>query len=385
MPHFFILRRSLALALLPVVAGVSCDDGKNVPGIANGGCPAGSVRSASESTCLPGTAAAARWLGSDTVRTADGSSAFGANLSGLTYEGARSGAVAVLWAVRNSPGALLRLVSSGGSWTPDAAAGWSHGRALRYPDGSGSPDAEGVTLAAGGAAEGVFVAAERNTYSAVISRNSILRYDVAAAGATLRATHEWNLTADLPAVGPNLGIEAISWVPDSMLVANGFHDESKGRAYAPSEYPNHGSGLFFVGLEANGSAYGYALNFVTSAFTRVATITTGLAGVMGMEYDRATGYLWAICDDGCSNMASLLEIDTRAASATLGRFRTTRRFERPATMPNINNEGFALAPASECVANRKPAFWADDNETAGHALRAGSIPCGTITAAGTGR
>ena len=58
-----------------------------------------------------------------------------------------------------------------------------------------------------------------------------------------------------------------------------------------------------------------------------------LAGVMGMEYDRATGYLWAICDDGCSNMASLLEIDTRAASATLGRFRTTRRFERPATMP----------------------------------------------------
>lgn len=74
----------------------------------------------------------------------------------------------------------------------------------------------------------MYVASERNNSANSVSRNSILRFDASAAGSTLTATHEWNLTADLPAVGANLGIEAITWIPDSMLVANGFYDESRG-------------------------------------------------------------------------------------------------------------------------------------------------------------
>ena len=44
-------------------------------------------------------------------------------------------------------------------------------------------------------------------------------------------------------------------------------------------------------------------------------------------------------------------------------------------MPNINNEGFAIAAATECVDNRKPAYWADDANTAGYSLRSGNVPC----------
>jgi hypothetical protein len=45
-------------------------------------------------------------------------------------------------------------------------------------------------------------------------------------------------------------------------------------------------------------------------------------------------------------------------------------------MPNLANEGIAIAPESQCDAGQKPFFWSDDGETNGHALRADTIPCG---------
>ena len=71
------------------------------------------------------------------------------NLSGLAYQPSGSGAPGVLWAVRNGPSTLYRLVYDGTKWTPDTANGWSAGKQLRYADGAGAPDAEGVTLAGG--------------------------------------------------------------------------------------------------------------------------------------------------------------------------------------------------------------------------------------------
>ncbi len=340
------------------------------PSDPNHACAADSTAAA----CTSGARAA--WPGSDDVRTVDATSALGGNVSGLTYEGAGA-SPAVLWAVRNDPGTLIRLVASGGVWGFDANGGWSAGRALRYPDNSGNPDAEGVTLADGGALGGVYVVAERNNSAGSTSRNSILRYDISQGSASLRATHEWDLTNDLPRTDANLGVEAITWIPDSMLVANGFVDESTGQAYRVSSYASHGTGLFFVGLEADGNVYAYALNHATGAATRVATIVTGFTAVMGMEYDRDTGLLWIICDNHCANDSGVLSIGT-AASGPAGKFRLSAQFTRPSSLPDINNEGFALAPRSECVANRKPAFWADDDNTGGHALRSAGIPCGAV-------
>lgn len=329
--------------------------------------------------CTPVTPGISPWPGSDDVATVDGTAVFGGNLSGLTYEAAAPGRPAVLWAVRNGPGTLYRLIFSGGIWTPDAANNWGAGKALRYTDDTGNPDSEGVTFAAGGSAAGIYVATERNNDASTISRNSILRFDPAQAGATLRATNDWNITADLPVVGANLGIEAVTWLPDSFLVAKQFYDERAAKTYSPADYPNHGTGLFFVGVEGNGIIYVYALNHVTNGVQRVATFNSGFTGVMGMEFDNESGYLWAMCDDTCNNRYAILEINTTAGSPTQGRFGVPRVYDHPPTLPNINNEGFAFAPNSECVNNRKPVFWADDSETSGHSIRRATIACGAVS------
>ena len=48
-------------------------------------------------------------------------------------------------------------------------------------------------------------------------------------------------------------------------------------------------------------------------------------------------------------------------------------------MPNLNNEGFAIAPQAECVNGLKPVFYTDDDNTGGHALRTGAINCTPLT------
>jgi len=314
------------------------------------------------------------WPGDAAVQTADGY-VFGGNLSGLSYEGSGSATPGVLWGARNGPGTLFRLVFNGTVWVPDTANGWSNGKALRYPDGTGDPDAEGVTTVGGSSATGLYVSTERNNSANGTSRNSILLFDVSGGAATINATREWNLTADLPATGANLGMEAITWLPDTYLTAHGFLDESTAQPYSPATYPDHGTGLFFVGLEANGTIYAYALNHVTGGFTRVATIASGFPAVMDLHFDRDLGDLWAACDDTCGGRTAVLRINP-----TTKQFAVSAVFDRPAGMPNINNEGFTIASASECVANRKPVYWADDSETGGHSIRTGNLPCDTVVA-----
>ncbi len=42
------------------------------------------------------------------------------------------------------------------------------------------------------------------------------------------ATKDWNLTADLPPLTANAGLEAVVWMPDAFLVAKGLRDELDG-------------------------------------------------------------------------------------------------------------------------------------------------------------
>ncbi len=339
----------------------------------------GSSTKAAANDCGVGTtsttagSSAAVWPGSPTVQTVDNTATFTSNLSGLVYEGSGSATPGVLWAARNGAGALFRLVYDGSAWVPDTADGWGAGKGLRYPDGGGDADAESVTMGGTTSASGLYVSAERNNTANSVSRNSILRYDPSAPGSTLTATNEWNLTADLPTTGANLGLEAITWVPDSYLVANGFVDQAQGHVYDPAEYPNHGSGLFVVGLESSGSLFVYALDHVGGGFTRVATLASGLPAVMALEFDRDLNDLWALCDDTCNGRSSVL----RLTSAT-GTFISSSLFERPTGMANINNEGFAIASATECVDDRKPVYWSDDSDTGGYSLRRGTLPCTAI-------
>lgn len=342
-----------------------------------GRCPNGTGAFATTTTSTKGAANACTgdvvslpWPGSQNVQTVDGTSVFGGNLSGLIYEGTGTTTPGVLWGARNGPGSLFRLVFDGTIWTPDTANGWGSGKSLRYGDGTGNVDAEGVTFAGAGSSGGIYVSTERNNDASSISRNSILRFDPASPGTALNATNEWNLTADLPVVGANLGMEAITWIPDAFLVSKGFLDESKAQAYNPAEYANHGSGLFFVGLEANGTIYAYALDHVGGGFTRIATIVSGQTGVMDLQFDRDTTDLWSVCDDTCLGRSTVLRINPAT-----GKFAVTSLYDRPTGMANLNNEGFAIASATECASGQKPVFWADDSATGGHSIRRGTLPC----------
>lgn len=321
-----------------------------------GRCPNGTGAFVTTSAATKGAANAcpppppAAWPGGSPVSNADASNAFGENLSGLSFESA-----SVVWAVRNGAGALYRLTPNGATWQKAATY------TLRYANGSGDPDAEGVVFTP----DGIMVATERDNAKSGTSLQKILRYD--PSGSTVTASAEWNLTADLPSAAANSGLEAIAWVPDTALVAAGFHDDRTGAAYTPASYANHGTGLYFVGAEATGTVYAYALNLAGTGFTRVASFASGLAAVMDLEYEPSTGRLWAACDDTCSGRSSTLTVGAQ------GRFTATATYNRPSGMPNYNNEGLAFSPV--CSGGTKQALWADDSNDGGHALRAGTLAC----------
>ncbi|MFC9983849.1 lamin tail domain-containing protein [Microbacterium keratanolyticum] len=332
-------------------------------------CPDGTGAFAESTAATPGAANACVsteptadvWPGSADITAADVAGTFGSDMSGLAF----SADGTVLWAVNNGNGTLHRLVRDGAAWVEDA--GWTGGSALRYPDGTGKVDAEGVALVG----DQIFVASERNNSASKISRPSVLRYQPGTSAGELVASAEWNLVSDLPVVGANAGLEGIAWIPDADLVAAGFVDESTGAAYDPAGYGAHSGGVFFVALEATGGVYGYVLDADGAGFTRVATIDSGFPGVMELEYDPATDTLWAVCDDTCEGRMAALKIGADAAPAARvasGAFTVSTVVARPAGMPNLNNEGFALSPA--CTDGARAAVWADDGETDGPRLRA---------------
>lgn len=335
----------------------------------------GAAASAGSTATSAGSAGFYPWPGGNAVVTVDPVDTYQSDLSGLHYEPAQGAAPAVLWAAQNQPSKLYRLLWNGSAWVSDASNAWGDGKSLHFPDGRGVPDSEGVTKGVVGSSA-LYVSSERDDEVSATSRLSVLMFDAAGTGAVLTATREWNLTSDLPKVESNLGLEAIAWVPDAYLVSKGFVDESKQALYDPASYGNHGGGIFFVGVEQDGMVYGFALDHTASSFTRVAAFASGHSGVMDLSFDRDAGYLWAVCDDTCQGRINLLDIDTRLNSATRGKFFIRRGLERPASMPNLNNEGFTVTPESTCQGGFKPVFYAEDGSSMGFAIRRDSIPCG---------
>jgi hypothetical protein len=317
--------------------------------------------------CSPTTT----WPGGAAVFPVDTPNAFGGgDVSGLAYEGSGTAAAGTIWAVQNGNGFLYKVAKTGATWAPSSS--WD----LNYLSGAGKPDAEGVTITDAGSAGGVYVATERDGDNNGVSRPTILRYAPTGTGtgSQLTATNEWNLVGDLPGLVPNFGPEAIAWVPDSYLTSKGFKKEG-GAAYNPADFPNHGNGLFFVGIEQTGQVIGYALNHTNNTFTRVATIGQVMSSVMDLVYDPELRQLWVACDDNCGGRTALLDIDT-AVGATQGTFIVSSVHERPANLvANLNDEGFTVASRTECVGNVKPVFWADDGNTGGNTLRAGTVDC----------
>ncbi|QIG46101.1 hypothetical protein G5V58_19655 [Nocardioides anomalus] len=323
---------------------------------------------------------ASPWPGGNATAVADGANTFtvgaanaaGDDVSGLAYQAADGGNPATLWAVQNTEGTLYKLVRSGATWVRDTTYGTNGAKTLFFPGGVTAPDTEGLTLTGAGVAGGFFSSTEREAVSKV-SRPSILQF-VDGPGATLTAAHEWNLAADLasdiPVLDDNMALEGVTWVPDSYLTSKGFRTGG-GLVYDPASYPHHGTGLFFVGVEQTGTVYAYALDLTGSAYTRVASFPSGFPSVMDLTYEPGTRKLWAVCDDTCGGRTATFEVNASGAFARTG------FFERPGNpgSANLNNEGFAIAPQSECVNGLKPTFYADDSNTDGHVIRVGTLNC----------
>jgi hypothetical protein len=319
----------------------------------------------------------ATWPGGNAVANASVKNAFGTNLSGLIYQPAAGTAPAILWAVQNDPSKVFRMTWNGTAFVSVTSDGWSNGKTLTFPNGSGSPDSEALTRTEWDKDE-LYVATEKDSDAMSTVRLSILRYELTGTSTTLKATNEWNLTSDLPkATDANKGLEAIAWIPDSYLVARGFYDEASKAVYDPSAYANHGTGIFLVGVEDTGMIYGFALNHSTGAFKRVVTFSSGQEGVMDLAFDRETETLWSICDSVCKNRMTLFDIDTTEGT-TKGRFILRATVPPPSTLTSTNNEGITMAPESECANGRKSFFWADDDESNGYAIRRDTIPCGRL-------
>lgn len=293
------------------------------------------------------------WPGGADVRVLDDESTFSGDLSGLDHASGD-----ILWGVQNGDGLLYRL--EGPDYAP--ASGWEQGRKLRYTDGTGTVDAEGVTAVG----SSVYVSSERNNDQGSVSRPAVLRFDPAATGAELVADAEWNLAADFPGLAANAALEGITWVPDSWLIAEGFVDQRTGALYDAASYAGHGSGLFLVGVEGTAKVYAYALQ-AGGAFARVATIDTPFALVADVQFDR--GLLWVACDEACEGRTATYEIDGSGA------FAATHVYARPANAANVANEGFAIGSA--CTNGVAQTFYADDADTDGFSLRSGTLACTT--------
>ncbi|WP_062137467.1 lamin tail domain-containing protein [Demequina aestuarii] len=341
-------------------------------GVTWGRCPDGTGDFEDTAEATPGKANicaglvyASAWPGGSEVTVLDEEGWFSGDLSGIDYASSGTDESGTLWAVQNGDGLLYKLEADAtGAWEP--STGWETGRTLRFPDGTGTVDAEGVTVVAGEPGV-VYVSVERDNDEGGISRPSVLRYETAGSGG-LTATHEWNLAADFAGLGANQGVEGVTWIPDAVLVTGGFIDASTDAVYDPADYPGHGGGAFAIGVEGTQEAYLYALES-DGDFTRLATLDTTPVSfdlVADVQWDAERGVLWVACDEACGGrIATYGLVD--------GAFVATALYERPAGMANIANEGFAIADAAMCVDGAVPTFYVDDNDTDGFSLRSGTL------------
>lgn len=322
-----------------------------------------SSSSSSDSSSASKSGDAQNWPGSQIETAIDSEDTSRSQWSGLDYDSTDNS----LWAVENGYGALYHLTGSGESWS--TAESWT----LHYSDGSGQIDAEGVTVADDGY---VYVSSERDESSSdtsEVSRPSILKYDTSSSSSgDLNAVTEWNLAEDFPDIDANKGIEGITWIPDSYLTSAGLIDQNTGDAYNPSDYSDHGNGLFAVSVEATSGVYLYALQDDDTA-VQIASIQTDFNTVAELEFDADAGGLWVVSDDSDDG-----EIATYSISSS-GEFEQTALYDRPSDTDNYGNEGFTFASSSTASDGSVETFYADDSNTDGHSLRAGSLELAGLT------
>lgn len=309
-----------------------------------------------EANVFAGQPKVIKWPGSDKVTPSK--LKFLEDSSGLDFYKGQ------LYTVDNGTGRFWILdVAKDGSLS--YAKGFENGKRVNFvnPTAKG-PDTEGITAAGDGF---VYLAAERDNSNKGVNYNVILKADPKAEGDTQNALQQWDLTASLPDVAPNTGIEAVEWVAND-AVAGKLFDENTQAPFDPKHYPNAvAGGVFFVAVEDNGHVYAYVLN-EDSTVQQIADLDSQLGGAMALHYDSYEDKMWVKADDGFGNKAAVL------------RWNGTRNPEVVHVLPatgldaNENYEGFAIADPEYTVNGQRPVYHFADGVSEG-ALVIGSLDC----------
>lgn len=246
----------------------------------------------------------------------------GEDMSGIDFD-----ANGRAWIVNNGESKLYAVDYDAEAKKYTLAGTW----VLRYPDGTGQPDSEGITVGADGA---LYVATERNNEKETkgTSRPSVLRFEVPTGEGELKATHEWNLSEVTGEIGANAGWEAIEYIPEQKVYALGL--EANGKVY-------------FVDLKMDGT---HALK---------QEYQSPFKGVMALDYNAKKKQLRVLCDEACDGASLLLAHDGKQFAPV------SKVQARPEKMQNYANEGFAAhTTATECVdkvsTETTRFLWADD-------------------------
>ena len=272
----------------------------------------------------------------------------GSDFAGDDMSGVDIAADGTAYVVNNGTGTLYVLDYDRAAGTYSVARSF----VLTYPDGSGLPDSEGVTVGPDGA---VYVATERNDDASSTSRPSVLRLVLPTDrdSGTLVATDEFSLSSLTGPIGANAGLEAIEYLPEAF------------------------GGAFAVGVEGTGKVHFVQLG-AGGAVTEVQAYTSPFTGVMALDYDEVGGVLRVLCDEVCEGRSLEMTFDGTqfVTDGTL--------YARPAGMANLANEGFAAHRETvECetggTAELTRFLWADDAAADGAGLRGAVTEPGECT------
>lgn len=307
-----------------------------------------------------------QWPGANEVTIFDKTATFLEDSSGLDFFNGQ------LYAVDNGTGKfwILDVAKDG---TLSFAKGFENGKRIRFQKDANNasaagPDTEGITVDNNGF---VYVASERDNSAKAVNFNMILMVDPNEEATDLITLKQWDLTASLPQVSANMGIEAVEWVSNENVVGK-LYDNNTNSTYDAANYPNAvAGGVFFVALEDNGHVYAYVLNEDETS-VQIADIDSKLGGAMALDFDTYENVLWVAADNGFEN---------RAAKITLtGKQDVDIVHVLPAAGVDVttNNEGFAIADATYTVDGQRPVYRFHDGVKSG-ALSIGSLACDYVT------
>jgi|GEM_PF-442277 len=300
------------------------------------------------------------WPGNGEVVVFDHEPTFLEDSSGLDFFNGQ------IYAVDNGTGRFWILdVAKNGELS--FAKGFENGKRVRFQKDANDaeaagPDAEGITVDRDGF---VYIASERDNHNKGVNFNMILKVDPRKEDNDLIALQQWDLTASLPQVSANMGIEAVEWVSNANVEGK-LYDQNTDTVFDATNYPNAiSSGVFFVALEDNGHVYAYVLN-EDGTSVQIADIDGKIGGAMAIDYDTYENVLWVVADNGYDNRAAKISINGEKNPEII--------HVMPASGVDIsfNNEGIAIAEASFTKDGQRPVYRFRDGEKSG-SLSIGSI------------